>query len=186
MHRHWVDRVPLPAAPSIRTVAALWLALTFALASPALVVAQSGVSTHPVAGMVPIRIETEFGNIDAYLDSARAPVTVTNFLRYIDAKLYDSASFFRSVTMGNQPNDSVKIQVGTDQFSIMIGDQPELDFGGKRNRDGQGFAAFGQVTSGWDVLNRIHAHTANGQTMTSPVVVLRIVRPKSGKSASRS
>jgi peptidyl-prolyl cis-trans isomerase A (cyclophilin A) len=65
---------------------------------------------------------------------------------------------------------------GTDQFSIMIGDQPELDFGGKRNKDGQGFAAFGQVTAGWDVISRIHAQPANGQTMTSPVVVLRIVR----------
>jgi peptidyl-prolyl cis-trans isomerase A (cyclophilin A) len=65
---------------------------------------------------------------------------------------------------------------GTDQFSIMIGDQPELDFGGKRNRDGQGFAAFGQVTAGWDVITRIQSQPANGQNMTTPVVVLRIVR----------
>ncbi len=168
-------------------------------------------------GTVPIRIETEFGTIDAYLDSARAPITVTNFLRYVDAKLYDSATFFRTVTLENQPNDSVKIQViqggkargkpgfppiplertsvtglkhlngtlsmarsgpdtGTDQFSIMIGDQPELDFAGKRNRDGQGFAAFGQVTSGWDVIRKIQAQPANGQYMTTRVTILRIVR----------
>lgn len=30
------------------------------------------------------------------------------------------------------------------EFFIFIGDQPELDFGGKRNPDGQGFAAFGK------------------------------------------
>ncbi len=171
----------------------------------------------PVDGTVPIRIETQFGNIDAYLDSAHAPVTVTNFLRYVDGKLYDSASFFRTVTMENQPNDSVKIEViqggkarskpgfppiplertsvtglkhldgtlsmarsgpdtGTDQFSIMIGNQPELDFGGKRNKDGQGFAAFGRVTSGWEVIKKIQAQPANGQYMATPVVILRIVR----------
>jgi peptidyl-prolyl cis-trans isomerase A (cyclophilin A) len=58
----------------------------------------------------------------------------------------------------------------------MIGDQPELDFGGKRNKDGQGFAAFGQVTAGWDVVNRIQAQPANGQTIEAPVMILRIVR----------
>ena len=191
--------------------------LSLALACSRMLGAQSGASARPAAGTVPIRIETQFGNIDAYLDSARAPITVTNFLRYVDGHLYDSATFFRTVTMANQPNDSVKIQViqlrkgrgkagfapiplertsvtglthkngtlsmarsgpdtGTDQFSIMIGDQPELDFGGKRNKDGQGFAAFGQVTGGWDVITRIQAQPANGQTMITPVVVLRIVR----------
>ena len=35
----------------------------------------------------------------------------------------------------------------TSDFFICIGDQPSLDFGGKRNPDGQGFAAFGRVTS---------------------------------------
>ena len=39
------------------------------------------------------------------------------------------------------------------EFFICIGDQPELDFGGKRNPDGQGFAAFGVVTDGMDVCS---------------------------------
>ncbi|MEP6832151.1 MAG: peptidylprolyl isomerase [Gemmatimonas sp.] len=177
----------------------------------------SSTSPQPGAGRVPIRIETQYGNIEAYLDSGRAPITVTNFLHYVDGHLYDSASFFRTVTLENQPNDSVKIQViqggkarskqgfpeiplertnvtglthvngtlsmarsgpdtGTDQFSIMIGDQPALDFGGKRNKDGQGFAAFGQVTSGWDVIKKIQAQPANGQYVTMPVTILKIVR----------
>lgn len=41
-------------------------------------------------------------------------------------------------------------------FSIMIGDQPSLDFAGARNADGQGFAAFGRVTAGMDVVRKIH------------------------------
>jgi peptidyl-prolyl cis-trans isomerase A (cyclophilin A) len=46
-------------------------------------------------------------------------------------------------------------------FSIPIGDQPEMDFGGKRNADGQGFAVFGRVVDGMDVVKKIHeSHTA--------------------------
>lgn len=41
-------------------------------------------------------------------------------------------------------------------FSIMIGDQPSLDFAGARNADGQGFAAFGKVIAGMDVVKKIH------------------------------
>lgn len=40
-------------------------------------------------------------------------------------------------------------------FFICIGDQPELDFGGRRNPDRQGFAAFGQVVRGMDVVRAI-------------------------------
>ena len=49
----------------------------------------------------------------------------------------------------------------TSSFSIMIGDQPSLDFGGARNADGQGFAAFGKVVAGMDVVKKIQAsHTS--------------------------
>ena len=41
-------------------------------------------------------------------------------------------------------------------FFICVGPQPELDFGGSRNPDGQGFAVFGRVVSGMDVVRRIH------------------------------
>ena len=56
-----------------------------------------------------------------------------------------------------------------DNIFIRIGDQPALDFGGKRNPDGQGFAAFGRVIRGMDVVCRIHSGSANGQNLT-PVV----------------
>ncbi len=40
---------------------------------------------------------------------------------------------------------------------ICMRDEPELDHGGKRHGDGQGFAVFGQVTSGFETLNRVFA-----------------------------
>jgi peptidyl-prolyl cis-trans isomerase A (cyclophilin A) len=63
-----------------------------------------------------------------------------------------------------------------DEFFICIGDQPELDFGGKRNPDGQGFAAFGKVVKGMDVVRRIQASPADGQKLTPPVTIQRAVR----------
>jgi peptidyl-prolyl cis-trans isomerase A (cyclophilin A) len=64
----------------------------------------------------------------------------------------------------------------TTEFFICVGDQPELDFGGRRNPDGQGFAAFGRVTRGMDVVRRIHASTATAQRLTPPVTILAIRR----------
>jgi len=71
-----------------------------------------------------------------------------------------------------QPN------TGRDQFFICIGDQPELDYGGKRNPDGQGFAAFGRVVRGMDVVRKIQASPASGQTLTPPVRILRVRRTR--------
>ena len=47
------------------------------------------------------------------------------------------------------------------EFFFCIGPQPELDFGGKRNPDGQGFAAFGKVVQGMDVVRRIQQMPAD-------------------------
>jgi peptidyl-prolyl cis-trans isomerase A (cyclophilin A) len=69
----------------------------------------------------------------------------------------------------------------TSDFFICIGDQPELDFGGKRNPDGQGFAAFGRVVKGMDVVKKIQTVPADGQTLSPPIKILRITRDKSGK-----
>ena len=60
----------------------------------------------------------------------------------------------------------------TSDFFVCVGAQPELDFGGKRNPDGQGFAAFGRVVSGMDVIRKIHAAPASGQSLAPPVKIL--------------
>jgi peptidyl-prolyl cis-trans isomerase A (cyclophilin A) len=62
------------------------------------------------------------------------------------------------------------------QFFICIGDQPALDFGGARNADGQGFAAFGRVVSGMSVVRAIWQAPAGGQGLTPPIAILRAHR----------
>jgi peptidyl-prolyl cis-trans isomerase A (cyclophilin A) len=66
----------------------------------------------------------------------------------------------------------------TSDFFICIGDQPSLDFGGARNPDGQGFAAFGRVVSGMDVVRAIHGAPAEGETLTPPITITRAFRLK--------
>jgi len=60
----------------------------------------------------------------------------------------------------------------TSSFFICIGDQPSLDFGGMRNPDGQGFAAFGRVTNGMDAVRQIQQAPAEGQSLTPSVRIL--------------
>lgn len=62
------------------------------------------------------------------------------------------------------------------EFFICIGNQPELDFGGMRNPDGQGFAAFGKVTKGMDVVKKIQAQKDQGQMLSKRVKILSIKR----------
>ena len=64
----------------------------------------------------------------------------------------------------------------TSDFFICIGDQVELDFGGKRNPDGQGFAAFGKVVKGMDVVKKIQKSPADGQALKPPVKITKVVR----------
>jgi peptidyl-prolyl cis-trans isomerase A (cyclophilin A) len=72
----------------------------------------------------------------------------------------------------------------TSGWFICINDQPSLDFGGARNPDGQGFAAFGRVVSGMDVVRRIQQapsssnRTTNteAQRLTPPIAITKVAR----------
>ncbi len=73
----------------------------------------------------------------------------------------------------------------TTEFFICIGDQPALDFGGTRNADGEGFAVFGRVVDGMDVVHAIHESAADaptdneylkGQLLSEPVIVQSVRR----------
>jgi peptidyl-prolyl cis-trans isomerase A (cyclophilin A) len=57
------------------------------------------------------------------------------------------------------------------EIFICLGDQPSLDYGGNRNPDGAGFAAFGKVTEGMDVVRRIQALPDSGQYLVEPVLI---------------
>jgi len=62
----------------------------------------------------------------------------------------------------------------TGDFFICVGPQPALDFGGRRNPDGQGFAAFGRVVRGLEVVRRIWRAPASGQALAPPVALRRV------------
>jgi peptidyl-prolyl cis-trans isomerase A (cyclophilin A) len=64
----------------------------------------------------------------------------------------------------------------TSSFFICIGDQPELDFGGKRYADGQGFAAFGRVVGGMDVVRKIQQSKREEQRLTPPIRIRSVHR----------
>ena len=60
------------------------------------------------------------------------------------------------------------------EFFICIGDQPGLDYEGSRNPDGQGFAAFGKVTSGMEIVRTIQRSGDEGQYLTNPIKIYNI------------
>lgn len=164
-------------------------------------------------------IKTSQGDISIELYPSKAPVTVANFMRYVDGKLYNGSSFFRVCTPVNEATRKVKIQViqggnvpdaasfasiniettkqtgllhqngtlsmarsdpnsATSEFFICIGEQPALDYGGARNPDGQGFAAFGKVTKGMDVVKKIQSQKDTSQYLVNPVKIYEIIRVK--------
>jgi len=64
----------------------------------------------------------------------------------------------------------------TTEFFICVGDQPGFDFGGDNNPDGQGYAAFGKVVRGMDIVRNIYARPENNQSFDPPIVINDIVR----------
>ena len=71
-----------------------------------------------------------------------------------------------------------RLEPGTasSEFFICINDQPQLDFGGMRNPDGQGFAAFGKVTSGMNIVKKIQMKPENEQLLQKIVKIMSIKR----------
>jgi len=175
-----------------------------------------------------VTLETDLGAFTVEVDVAHAPVTGSNFLKYVDGKFYDGGIIDRTVRADNTRRHDVEIQViqleenparksdsfpaislertsvtglkhlngtismarggadtATASFFVCIGDQPELNFGGKRNADGQGFAAFGSVVEGMDIVGKIHAArtVAKGEfgteTIDPPIHILKAYRKTS-------
>ena len=71
-----------------------------------------------------------------------------------------------------------RIEPGTasSEIFICINDQPELDYNGLRNPDGYGFAAFGKVKFGMDVVRKIQSLQSFQQILNYPVKVDSIIR----------
>ncbi|HTY17326.1 MAG TPA: peptidylprolyl isomerase [Myxococcota bacterium] len=165
-----------------RTV--LCLALAAGLASTGAAAAGAATST---GGKPVVVLETSQGTIEIELDPEKAPVTVQNFLTYVDAGFYDGTVFHRVIPgfmiqgggfdaklsqkatrapIKNEAANGLTNQRGTlamartqvvdsatAQFFINVKDNDFLNHGG---RD-YGYAVFGRVTQGMDIVDKIAA-----------------------------
>jgi peptidyl-prolyl cis-trans isomerase A (cyclophilin A) len=168
------------------------------LAAPALLLvgAAPPKPSAPLPDMVGVELVTAKGKITLELDAKHAPITVRNFLRYVDQKRFDGITFYRAMHLdwGQQPNGL--IQAGTmgdprrtlppiaheptsstgllhkagalsmarnapgtaaGDFSILLSDMPGLDADtAATDAERQaGYAVFGRVSSGMDVVRAI-------------------------------
>jgi len=133
-------------------------------------------------------LTTTLGEIEIELDDAKAPITVKNFLQYVDDGFYDGVIFHRVINgfmvqgggftsamqqkptrpqIQNEAANGLKNLRGTlamartsaphsasAQFFINHKDNAFLDYPGS---DGWGYAVFGRVIAGMDVVDKIAA-----------------------------
>ena len=175
---------------------------------------------------VRVAMVTALGTIELDLDYKHAPITVRNFVRYVDARKFDGMPFYRAMRLdwGTQPNGLIQAGLQANplkvfnpiaheptsqtgilhtagtismaryapgtamaDFSILLSDLPSLDADPKAaNADSQaGFAAFGHVVSGMDVVRKIWDSPLSptkgegplkGQMLEPPVKVLTVRR----------
>jgi peptidyl-prolyl cis-trans isomerase A (cyclophilin A) len=194
----------------IRRTIAVFLSITLLVGATA-----AGAQTPPPPNPIPmVVIRTSQGDIGLGLNIYKAPATVCNFLRYVEAGRYVGGQFFRTVVArtDDNPNPIAVIQAATpagsddagfgpiplertrdtglthragtismardapdtatSSFFIVVDDAPALDFGGARNPDGQGFAAFGFVAGGMPVVRAIQALPATDEAIDEPVLIL--------------
>ena len=160
-----------------------------------------------------VRLETEKGVIVAELANDKAPITVANFLRYVDARRMDGAVFFRATRAPGAPTvgfiqagvkdpaklyppiahesttatglkhldgtlSMARLAPGTaaSDFTICCGEAPHLDANPDGPGDNLGYAAFGQVVEGMDVVRAILALPTTGAA-PSPVMQGQILDP---------
>ncbi len=69
-----------------------------------------------------------------------------------------------------------RLAVGTasTEFFICIGDQTQFDYG--KGGDGEGFAAFGKVFEGMDVVRKIQREHSNGESFAKKIIISKIKR----------
>ena len=137
-----------------------------------------------------ITILTSMGGIKLELDAENAPITVENFLSYVDSGHYDNTIFHRVIPgfviqgggmvsgmqekgtgtpIQNEADNGLKNLIGaicmartndphsaTAQFFINLKDNQSLDHT-EKTESGWGYAVFGRVVSGMDVVEKIAA-----------------------------
>ncbi|MGH7787109.1 MAG: peptidylprolyl isomerase [Candidatus Binatia bacterium] len=168
------------------------------------------------AGNPVVLMKTSMGDVKIELDKEKAPVTVENFLVYVNGKFYDGTIFHRVIPafmiqgggfdkdmkekggtkapIKNEADNGLKNLNGTiamartsdpnsasAQFFINTKDNAFLDHRDKSTQ-GYGYAVFGKVVEGMDVVTKIEAvPTANKSphqnVPVTPVVIesIRVV-----------
>lgn len=162
---------------------------------------------------VSVKIETSLGSIVVELDSEKAPITVKNFLNYVERKFYDDLVFHRVIKdfmiqgggfdkdlklrptdapIKNEASNGLKNMKGTiamartpdpnsasSQFFINLKDNDFLNYKGPLPADA-GYAVFGKVSEGLDVVEKIGAvkTSASGQMRDVPAepVIIKSIR----------
>ncbi len=165
-----------------------------------------------------VLIDTEYGDIELELFSDKAPKTVTAFLKNVDAKVYNKASFYRVLKNEDVPEEynqgviqggvfqskpgtvtafmehespkqtglthlsgtismaRTKPGTASSEFFICIGDQPQFDSSSRGLSDALGYAAFGKVIKGMDVVRAIQNKKSTGESFNSPIIIHSIKR----------
>jgi cyclophilin family peptidyl-prolyl cis-trans isomerase len=159
------------------------------LAQPALAATEGGHAGNAgaVSGLAAnpqVLIKTSAGDITVELDQDKAPATVKNFLGYVDDGHYAGTQFHRVISgfmiqgggyRTSNPNSA------TAQFFINHADNAFLNHKAKTPQ-GWGYAVFGRVVSGMDVVDKIAAVPtgANAKGMAdvpkTPVMIESIAR----------
>jgi peptidyl-prolyl cis-trans isomerase A (cyclophilin A) len=184
------------------------LALAAALSIPAFVTGASpAANAAPTAAPATIKVAivTERGTIEVALDPAHAPVTVKNFLHYVDAKFYNGGTFFRAVPGfviqgGNKSRESPadrpiglenSTKTGLHNIDGAISMARTSDPNSATSEfficDGpqveldpsgstEGYAAFGFVTRNMALVRQIARLPADQQMLVTPVKILKIYR----------
>lgn len=159
-----------------------------------------------------VTLETSMGTVVVQLDPAKAPLSVTNFLQYVNDGHYNGTVFHRIIptfmvqgggfTADNrqkptrapiaiESNNGLKNNRGTiamartgdpnsatAQFFINVVDNNFLNYTAP-NAQGYGYAVFGQVISGMDVVDKIRATpTGRGDRPVTPVTILKATSEK--------
>jgi len=164
---------------------------------------------------VPVAIDTSLGRIVIGLDRLHAPITTANFLAYVDAHKYDGEKFYRATPYGNGGliqggiiSDARKLNkpiafestgqtglsnvAGTIAMAAAAPGTAKSDFfimtTDIKAFDGPtGFAAFGRVIEGMDVVKAILAAPVSptlgdgpmkGQMLEPPVKIIKAARLK--------
>lgn len=196
-----------------RTAAVFFISM-IALSSFAALAKKDAAKGKDAAKTTTVVMETSMGKIEIELNNEKAPISTSNFLKYVDDKFYDGLIFHRVISsfmiqgggytpdmtekatrepIKNEAANGLKnlkgtiamartgvVDSATAQFFINVVDNAALDHK-DTSVEGFGYAVFGKVTKGMDVVDKIKAVPTGskgdmGDVPTTPVLIKSVRR----------